>query len=750
MESERSGPGSFGKCLRRLRHEAGLTQQTLADLSGVSVDAISNHENGRARCPHPDTVELLAKGLGCGPADHAALMAARRDERPRPSPVAVPLPEHATVFLSYTSELDEQPQRRSFVAAARSAVNGAGHVPIDMGHFTARNQDPADYCRARVAGADVYVAIVGLRYGEPVRGRPDLSYTEWEFETATAYRVPRLVFLVREGAPALSSISQSPQHRARQEAFRRRLQASGVMTAWVDTPDQLEYQVYKALVELQADERAGHASAARAEVVLPAPSPRPKLGLGRRWRPAEPTPAGLPPRAGSARARRPTHPHLLAALAMTAVLSVLLAARMVAPPNLANVIRTLAPQVATVAFFGSQAQPAAEDRAMRTEVLNGFGDYYFDSQNTASQDISTILAEQKTGVSTIDVIDLTNSDMASLQAAGALQDLTPLLDRLQTNRDYLPELLDAGRFGTDKQYSIPWLQATYLMAVNKKALQYLPRGYDVDNLTYDQLIAWGQAIQKATGKQMIGLPAKPGITGGGLIQRLLQGYLYPSYTGRTLTSFTSPEAVQMWQMLKRLWAVTNPSSTTYSQLQDPLLSGDVWIAWDHQARLENALQQEPGQFIAVPAPRGPQGLGYMTTVVGLAIPKGASNPAGAEDLIDWLTRSGQQAEASASLSFFPAIHTSGLGAPQSEELRVDDMYRASPRRIDTMLPVGLGAYTDDFTLVYQNAFNRIVIGHEDIKTVLDDDAGRLQHLLDTSGAHCWPPDPPSPGACQIT
>jgi multiple sugar transport system substrate-binding protein len=736
LEGERSGAGAFGKCLRRLRREARLTQQMLADRSGISVDAISAHENGRARCPHPETVGLLANGLGLGPVAREALMAARRDERPRPPRPAGPLPDHGIVFLSYTSELDEQPGGRSFVAAARSAVNRAGHCPTDMHLFTARSQDPAEYCMARVAGADVYVAIVGLRYGEPVRNQPDLSYTELEFDTATECGLPRLVFLARDGATALPPASQSTEHRARQEAFRRRLQESGVMTASFDTPDELQMLLYQALRELRDGERAEPIDATRLEA-RPGPGPRPRLLPIPRWRPAEPAPRDLPGRAEPARALRPSRRSLPPVAALIA-LSVLVAARVV----------TQLPQGPTVAFFGSQAQPAAEQDAMN-EMLSGFGEHViFDSQGGATQDISTILTEQRTGVSTIDVVDLTDSDMAALQAHGALQDLTPLAHRLEDTRRFSGSLLDAGRFGTDRQYSIPWLQATYIMVVNKKkALPYLPEGYDVDNLTYDQLITWGQAIEMGTGQEKIGLPAELGVNGG-LIPRFLQGYLYPSYTGQTLTTFKSQKAGQMWQTLQRLWRVTNPSSNRYTSMQDPLLNGDVWIAWDHQARLEAALQR-PDEFLSVPAPSGPMGRGYMTAVIGLAIPRGAAHQAAAERLIEWLTQPAQQMEASASLGFSPVI-TSGLPTPGPPALATVDTYLADPRRIATRLPVGLGAKTDDFTMVYRDTFRRIVLRNEDIQTVLDDEAGQLQDVIDAARAPCWAPDPLSRGACKIT
>lgn len=59
-----SGPSVFGVRLRHLRMAAGLTQEMLAERSGMSVDAISTLESGRRRRPHPQTVSLLAHGLG--------------------------------------------------------------------------------------------------------------------------------------------------------------------------------------------------------------------------------------------------------------------------------------------------------------------------------------------------------------------------------------------------------------------------------------------------------------------------------------------------------------------------------------------------------------------------------------------------------------------------------------------------------------------------------------------------------------
>ncbi len=186
---------------------------------------------------------------------------------------------------------------------------------------------------------------------------------------------------------------------------------------------------------------------------------------------------------------------------------------------------------------------------------------------------------------------------------------------------------------------------------NKKALPYLPAGADINALSYDQLAGQASTLQRKTGKRLVGFPAGP----QGLVHRFCEGYLYPSYTGGVVVPFRSATAATMWTQFASLWKSVNPNSTSYNFMQQPLLSGDVWIGFDHVARVLDALRQRPGEFIAFPAPAGPKGRGYMSVLAGLAVLKGAPDINGAVELIDYLTQPEPQIATVRSVGFFPVV-----------------------------------------------------------------------------------------------
>ncbi len=402
-------------------------------------------------------------------------------------------------------------------------------------------------------------------------------------------------------------------------------------------------------------------------------------------------------------------------------------------------------QAQSVVFLSTQLRPIEEAQKVRDVLLKGGPATQFVTEEPARLN-TRVEAEAQAGTRSFSLIGALHGEISGLPPAV----LDPVDDIMAKLKDRgMPDAIAAlGKLGGDKQLYIPWMQATYVMAANKQALKHLPAGADINALTYEQLGAWAEAVRKATGERKLGFPAGP----TGLMARFFQGYLYPSYTGGVVSTFKSAEAEQMWGAFKALWAHVNPASTGYNFMQEPLASGEVWIAFDHIARLKDALSAKPDDFVTFPAPAGPKGRGFMPVIAGFAVPKGAPNRAGAEALIGHMLKPATQIAHATEVGFFPVVKADlPADLPAGVKLLASAVQAqaGSKDALVSLLPMGLGAKGGEFNKVYMDTFQRIVIRNEDIKTVLAAQANALKAIMEETKAPCWAPDKASTGPCPV-
>ena len=410
----------------------------------------------------------------------------------------------------------------------------------------------------------------------------------------------------------------------------------------------------------------------------------------------------------------------------------------------ATITPTLGPPPGDVSFFSTQFNVVEEGAKFRAILADG-GNYDF----TGSEEgplIDLVLAGAESGQGQVDLVGAVHGTFPPI--ADAMTNMTDVVDDLSADREFNQAYLETGLLGTeDYLYYVPWMQATYIMAARNEALEFLPAGADINALTWEQFAEWCQALLDETGGPKCGVPH------AGLFHRFLQGFLWPSHTGGMVTKFKSQEAADMLEWARdSLWPTIHPQSISYDFMQEPLQSGEVWVAFDHVARLIEAFNADPENMTAFPAPAGPAGRGYMPVIVGLGIPNDAPNPDAAIGLIDYLTQPETQKRVLSELAFFPVVggvDTSDLPAGVALEAGAVEATVNAPDAIPSLIPVGLGARGGEINDIFKAAFNRVVIDGEDVTTVLEEEAATLQALLDETGAACWAPDPPSDGPCQV-
>jgi hypothetical protein len=148
------------------------------------------------------------------------------------------------VFVSSTF-LDLEEHRR----LVQDAITRLEHGTRAMEFFGALPNSPREECLRSVRASDIFVGIVGIRYGsiDPASGK---SLSQLEYEEAISLRLPCLIYLIDEGRhPVLPRHIEFGVGASKLSAFKATLCKAHVVSTF-SSPSDLAAKVTQDLVRL--------------------------------------------------------------------------------------------------------------------------------------------------------------------------------------------------------------------------------------------------------------------------------------------------------------------------------------------------------------------------------------------------------------------------------------------------------------------------------------------------------------------
>jgi tetratricopeptide (TPR) repeat protein/transcriptional regulator with XRE-family HTH domain len=159
-------PAGFGGLLRRLRGEAGWTQEELAEAAGLSVRGVAYLERGAVASPQKETVRLLADALGLAGAARAGFEAAARG-RAGPGGVAAATRTLPRDIVSFTGRQEELERLAQAAAAGAGGVVGIHAIGGMAGvGKTAFAVHAAHRLAGRFPGGQIFLPLHGHTPGQ--------------------------------------------------------------------------------------------------------------------------------------------------------------------------------------------------------------------------------------------------------------------------------------------------------------------------------------------------------------------------------------------------------------------------------------------------------------------------------------------------------------------------------------------------------------------------------------------------------
>ena len=173
----------------------------------------------------------------------------------------------------------------------------------------------------------------------------------------------------------------------------------------------------------------------------------------------------------------------------------------------------------------------------------------------------------------------------------------------------------------ERRFFMPIIGNIYVMIINKKALPYLPKGADINNLTWDQFVEWSINMKKFNG---YGRTVLSGVSQNSFIYQF--GSCALSYGG-SFPDIDSEGARKAWKIFEKIAAANAfvPNIRIVGDCTDVLQTHQAWLSVINSTRACEVYTMDPDSFIIASMPKGDMGRGAILGFSGMAVMKSSKN-----------------------------------------------------------------------------------------------------------------------------
>ncbi len=282
----------------------------------------------------------------------------------------------------------------------------------------------------------------------------------------------------------------------------------------------------------------------------------------------------------------------------------------------------------------------------------------FEQEHKCSVDFQTlddetllqrIMTQRQVGRVAVDVVIVYVSRMSEWVENGHVADLTESIEPWD-DREFATGFSGMTVFEGRTRF-LPIGADVYLLCANKKALEYLPDGAKIEDLTWNQLADWARLVAEGEGE------GKFAMTGAAQTMLIYQVGCAVLSHGGGFPDLASPGAVSAWNLFVKMRRSFAPAIMTYESVVPPMKRGEAWLAVAHSARVGEIYSSNPAMFAIAPPPRGPAGIGSIAGVSGLAVVEGCPNRELALAFLDYITSPATQLQLARGTSgFIPTVN----------------------------------------------------------------------------------------------